>query len=163
MKTAASQPPAHGKPRVVEIAADGVRAPRARSRMARFCEKILREAGHSSWRVGILLCGDARIAALNRRYRNQAVATDVLSFPEEDGRKSDPVEGDIAISLDALGRNARQFDLTENEEMKRLLTHGLLHLAGMEHGSGRGGVMLDLQEKLLDTFRSEWIYGEKGT
>jgi probable rRNA maturation factor len=91
------------------------------------------------------------------------VATDVLSFPEEDGRKSDPVEGDIAISLEALRRNAAEFGVPENEEMKRLLVHGLLHLAGMNHGRGRGGVMLALQEKLLDTLRLERIYGEKRT
>jgi probable rRNA maturation factor len=83
----------------------------------------------------------------------------VLSFPEEEGRKGDPVAGDIAISLDALRRNAVQFDVPQNEEMKRLLVHGLLHLAGMNHGEGRGGKMLVLQEKLLGMLQSERIYG----
>ena len=77
------------------------------------------------------------------------------------GRKGDPVAGDIAISLDALSRNAVQFGRPENEEMKRLLVHGLLHLAGMNHGEGRGGKMLAVQEKLLDTLQSERIYGGK--
>ena len=153
--------PARGEPCLVEIATDGVRVPRGGNRLAPFCEHVLRETGHTAWRVSILLCGDARITELNRRYRHQPVATDVLSFPEEDGRKSDPVEGDIAISLEALRRNAAEFDVPENEEMKRLLVHGLLHLAGMDHGRGRGGAMLALQEKLLDTLRSERIYGEK--
>ena len=44
--------------------------------------------------------------------------------------------------------------------MKRLLVHGLLHLAGMDHGRGKSGKMLALQEALLEDLRSEKIYGE---
>jgi ssRNA-specific RNase YbeY (16S rRNA maturation enzyme) len=44
--------------------------------------------------------------------------------------------------------------------MKRLLVHGLLHLAGMNHGRGTGGVMLALQERLLDTLQSEKVFRE---
>ena len=147
--------------RSVEIATEGVRAPRGLDRLAAFCGKALREAGYSAWEVSILLCGDDSITALNRRYRRRPEATDVLSFPEEEGRKGDPVAGDIAISLDALRRNAAQFEVLPNEEMKRLLVHGLLHLAGMNHGTGRGGAMLVLQEKLLEALRSDLIYGGK--
>ena len=71
--------------------------------------------------------------ALPRAARHQRT---FCRFPEEEGRKGDPVAGDIAISLDALGRNAARFEVSENEEMKRLLVHGLLHLAGMDHGTG---------------------------
>jgi probable rRNA maturation factor len=150
---------ARGSPRSVEIAAEGVRVPRGLKRLSAFCAVVLREAGYSSWTVSILLCGDERITALNKRYRRRSEPTDVLSFPEEEGRKGDPVAGDIAISLDALRRNAVQFDVPQNEEMKRLLVHGLLHLAGMNHGEGRGGKMLVLQEKLLGMLQSERIYG----
>jgi probable rRNA maturation factor len=86
----------------------------------------------------------------------------VLSFPEQEGRKGEPVAGDIALSLDALRRNAAEFNVPENEEMKRLLVHGLLHLAGMDHGRGRGGRMLDLQERLLESLQSEKIYVGRG-
>jgi probable rRNA maturation factor len=147
--------------RSVEIATEGVRAPRGLKRLAAFCGKVLRKIGSSSWQVSILLCGDDKIAALNRRYRRRPESTDVLSFPEEEGRKGDPVAGDIAISLDALRRNAAQFEALPNEEMKRLHVHGLLHLAGMNHGTGRGGTMLALQEKLLDALQSDLIYGGK--
>jgi probable rRNA maturation factor len=147
--------------RSVEISADGMPAPRGRPRLVRFCEKVLREAGFDSWTVSILVCGDERITDLNRRYRHRREATDVLSFPEQEGRAGDPVEGDIAISLDALRRNAAAFKVSENEEMKRLLVHGLLHIAGMDHGRGSGGEMLALQEKLLDSLHAAWIFGEK--
>ncbi len=159
MKKAPRRAPAAGAA-LVEITADGVSAPRAASRLVRFCGKTLREAGFSTWNVRILLCGDERITDLNRRYRRRRGATDVLSFRDEEGTTGEPVAGDIAISLDALRRNAARFDVTENDEMKRLLVHGLLHLAGMDHGRGDGGGMLALQEKLLRVFDSEEIFGE---
>jgi len=141
----------------VEISADGVPMPRGPARLTRFCGKALTAAGYSSWQVGVLLCGDERISGLNGRYRGRHEATDVLSFAEEEGRKGEPVVGDIAISLEALRRNAGAFDVSENEEMKRLLVHGLLHLAGMDHGRGKSGKMVSLQEKLLEDLRSERI------
>jgi probable rRNA maturation factor len=160
MKKGPSIPESRGS-RLVEIVADGMAVPRGSARLARFCEQVLRETGHAAWKVGILVCGDERITDLNHRYRHRREATDVLSFPEQEGRTGDPVEGDIAISLDALRRNAADFKVPENEEMKRLLVHGLLHIAGMDHGRGSGGAMLALQESLLDGLRAAWIFGEK--
>ena len=156
--------PAHSSPtrlpRIVEITADGVPLPRESGRLTRFCGKALAAAGHKAWHVSLLLCGDERIADLNKRYRGQNAATDVLSFPDEEGKKEGPVRGDIAVSLPALGRNAAAYHVSENEEMKRLLVHGLLHLAGMDHGRGKSGKMLALQETLLERLRSEKIFGE---
>jgi probable rRNA maturation factor len=152
----------HLRDRSVEITTDGVKGPPVISRLARFCEQALVAAGFSSWQVSILLCDDKRITALNRRYRRRHETTDVLSFPQEEKGIGEPVAGDIAICLDALRRNAAQFGVPQNEEMKRLLVHGLLHLAGMDHGRGKGKDMLVLQERLLDTFHSENIYWETG-
>ena len=150
-----------GSSRSVEVVLDGVTVPAGVARMARFCGKALRAAGYSRWEVAVMLCADARILDLNGRYRGKPVATDVLSFPREEGRMGDPVCGDIAVSLDTLARNAARFGTSENEEMKRLLVHGLLHLAGMDHGRGKSGKMLALQERLLLGLQSERIYGER--
>ena len=59
-----------------------------------------------------------------------------------------------------MRRNAASFGVTENEELKRLLIHGILHVAGMDHGKGRSGPMLDLQEKLMAQLRAELIVTE---
>jgi probable rRNA maturation factor len=154
--------------RSVEIAVSGVPAPTWKSRVASFCGKALRAAEYRSWEISLLLCDDARITALNAKYRGKNTPTDVLSFPwnEEDapGFVSDPkerrVSGDIAISLPAMRRNAALFGATENEELKRLLIHGILHVAGMDHGKGRSGPMLDLQEKLTEQLRGELVITE---
>jgi probable rRNA maturation factor len=157
--------------RRIEVTVDGIPSPRWRARLARFCGSALQEAGHGQWDVAVLLCGDPRMADLNKRYRGKDGPTDVLSFPREDG--GDPpvgthrdaadrvVTGDLAISMDTLRRNAASFGCTDDEELKRLAVHGLLHLAGMDHGSGRGGPMLRLQEELLGRLATESIIGEQ--
>ncbi|MFI5369096.1 MAG: rRNA maturation RNase YbeY, partial [Spirochaetia bacterium] len=116
-------------------------------------------AGFSQWEISLLLCGDARITTLNGRYRGRNRPTDVLSFPrDEDG--SGTVAGDIAISLDTLRRNAAAFGVSEEEELKRLTLHGILHLAGMDHGRGKGRKMLALQQKLMGQLKTECIIRE---
>ena len=146
--------------RSVEVVVDGIPAPRWRMRAVRFCTRFLSEAGYAEWEIAVLLCDDQKIAELNGRFRGHAVPTDVLSFPREEGSTGSRVEGDIAVSLLMLRRNAASFEVTEDEELKRLLAHGMLHLAGMDHGRGRGGAMLARQEELLELTRDIHIMAE---
>jgi probable rRNA maturation factor len=146
--------------RRVEVAVDGIRVPRWTRRFSGFCARVLAAAGFQRWDVSVLLCGDERMAALNERYRGKKGPTDVLSFlREEPGDASGVVAGDLALSLEMLRRNAAAFECTEEEELKRLAVHGILHLAGMDHGRGRGGRMLALQERLLKQLEAERIVG----
>jgi probable rRNA maturation factor len=147
-------------PRSVETAVDVAPRPRGLTRLSRFCASALESAGYSSWSIEVLLCSDERMAALNERYRGRTGPTDVLSFPRDETAPADSVSGDIAISVETLRRNAARFGVSENEEMKRLLVHGLLHLAGMDHGSGKSGAMLARQARILRELRSDVIYGE---
>ena len=151
-----------GRPRrSIEVTAAGLRMPPWRTRLARFILRALREAGYEEWDVSVLLCGDERMADLNGRYRGRKGPTDVLSFPREETVRPGRVEGDLAISLPTLRRNASAYGCTPDEELKRLAVHGLLHLAGMDHGSGRTGPMFSLQEQLLEALRNEHIIGER--
>jgi probable rRNA maturation factor len=134
--------------------------PRWSARLARFCRHVLREAGAEGWDISILLCDDGMIADLNRRYRGIAQPTDVLSF----SRSVEPlrVAGDIAISCDTLRRNAKEYGVSAEGELKRLTTHGILHLAGMDHGRGKGRAMLALQERIVEKLRAERIIDAQG-
>jgi probable rRNA maturation factor len=146
--------------RSVEVVVDGIPAPRWRARAARFCTRFLSEAGYAAWEIAVLLCSDERIAGLNSRFRGKDLPTDVLSFPREERFTAGCIAGDIAVSLPMLRRNAASFGVTEDEELKRLLAHGILHLAGMDHGRGRGRAMLALQEKLLERMRDIHVMAE---
>lgn len=160
----AAEARATGPQRTVDVVVEGVAAPRWKRKLAKFCVRVLLEAGAEQWDVSFLLCDDARMIDLNGRYRGKARPTDVLSFPRAGGArrrgKSGPaatVAGDIAISLETMRRNAVDYEATEDEELKRLVVHGILHCAGMDHGAGKGTGMLSLQRRLLGVLKEERI------
>lgn len=83
--------------------------------------------------LSLVLCGDSFIAPLNEQWRDKPVATDVLSFPQDDP----VVLGDLVISVDTAGRQALERGHTLRDELRILLVHGLLHLLGYDHETGR--------------------------
>jgi probable rRNA maturation factor len=82
--------------------------------------------------VDVLLTSDEEIRRLNRTFRKKNKPTDVLSFPAPEELAGEHA-GDLAISLDTAARQAESYGHTLNDEIKILLLHGLLHLAGMDH------------------------------
>ena len=128
----------------------------------RFADRALNSLGKDNWSLSLLFCGDEFIRALNREYRNKDEATDVLSFSmgdtiEEEGRTVF-IAGDIVISIPALERNAEEFAVGTDEELKRLIVHGILHLSGMDHvDNSPNQPMLIEQETLLKSFEGEKI------
>jgi len=77
---------------------------------------------------------------LNRDFRGQDHATDVLSFPAAPGTSpgTSPRLGDLAISIQRARSQARHFGHSPEEEIRILMLHGLLHLLGMDHENGDG-------------------------
>ena len=139
----------------VEISVEGIGTPPWLERARDFTLAVLARLGKDGWDLSILICDDSFIRGLNRQYRDRDEATDVLSFEQGDVYR-DPagaeryLAGDIVISLDALARNAEEFGISRDEELRRLLAHGVLHLSGMDHEDDEGSrPMLLLQEELL--------------
>ena len=133
------------------------------NKIGKFVIQVLKKLEIDREEISILFCNDMAIQQLNRDYRNIDSPTDILSF--ENGSKYTDEEGewlqsgDIALSLETLPKNADYFKVSENEELKRLLIHGVLHLNGYDHGEAHiePGVaptdeMLVLQEKILGEF-----------
>jgi probable rRNA maturation factor len=79
--------------------------------------------------VAVVLCSDYIIRKLNRQYRGKDRATDVLSFSFGD----DDLLGEVYISLQRARVQARRYGVSYEDELKRLLIHGLLHLTGYDH------------------------------
>jgi len=89
--------------------------------------------------VSVLLAGDATIRTLNRDYRKKDKATDVLSFPvDEFHSEAAKQAGDLAISLDTAQRQADEHGHSLQIEVKILMLHGLLHLAGYNRETDKG-------------------------
>ena len=101
---------------------------------------MLESLGLRDAELSILLCDDATIRALNRRYRKKNKATDVLAFPMQEGPgpASHPgLLGDVVISLPTATRQAADHDRPIIQEVTFLLAHGLLHLLGYDHANKR--------------------------
>ena len=87
--------------------------------------------------VDVLLTGDSTIRRLNKSFRGKDKATDVLSFPAPTAFAKKHA-GDMAISLEVAARQAKAFGHSLSEEVKVLMLHGLLHLAGEDHETDKG-------------------------
>ena len=87
--------------------------------------------------VDVLLAGDRTVRRLNREFRGKDKTTDVLSFAAAEDVAAEHA-GDVAISVEAAARQAREYGHSLRDEVRVLLLHGLLHLSGMDHEMDRG-------------------------
>ena len=147
----------------VSLAIQGVREPGWIDRAEQFILRVLDKLELDLWDLSIVLCDDAFISGLNQEYRHKEGPTDVLSFEQgewyegENGRRY--LAGDVVLSLDTLVRNAHEFGVSQDEELRRLLVHGVLHLCGRDHGTnGADEPMLIEQESILASFAEERIF-----
>jgi len=85
--------------------------------------------------ITCLIANDAEVRRLNRFFRGKNQATDVLSFPPANPKG---VAGDIAISIDRARIQAAERGHSLTDELRILMLHGVLHLAGMDHESDAG-------------------------
>lgn len=115
--------------------------------LERFARDVCSALEFADDAVAVQLISDAAMAGLNRRYRHKRGSTDVLSFPAQSANGSaahrrKPAEagyvGDIAISPAMARRNARRDGRSLPDELKILLLHGMIHLAGYDHETDQG-------------------------
>ena len=120
--------------------------------------EMLRGLGcHEDAELSILLTDNEGIRALNRRYLDRDRPTDVLSFPMWDFNSelrtpnSELILGDVVISIEKARKQAEELGVTMDEELSRLLVHGILHLFGFDHekSSKEAQRMKKEEERLL--------------
>lgn len=136
-----------------------------------FLEKSLREGVAAALRLGggpaeaavcVLVADDARLLELNRQYRGQAKATDVLSFAQrEDGAgepaiadDADATLGDIVVSLERAAAQGEEYGHGLRRELVFLAVHGALHLLGFDHGAetaAETAVMRGLEKQIMES------------
>jgi probable rRNA maturation factor len=137
--------------------------------LTRFVEAAARSVGLRG-EVHVLITNSSRIRELNRQYRGKDIATDVLSFPAanfDHSAKRNPrdvaqIAGDIAISADIAAGCAAALGHAVSTEVKILILHGVLHLAGYNHESDNGE-MAALEQRLRRTLRLPSALIERST
>ena len=124
------------------------------SRLRSLTEKILNDlVSHNEIaadsELSVLITDDSGIRTLNRDYRGKDSATDVLSFPlqNDNAVPAQPMLGDVVISVDTAERQAVQYGVNLEQELARLLIHGILHLVGYDHENVPDEEVLRMQRR----------------
>ena len=113
------------------------------------CKLVLNDTSYESISIEIIFCDDNHLSKLKMKYFNEYVLTDVLAFPI----KNDTVlESEIYISYDRALANSKEFDVSLNNEIVRLIVHGLLHLLGYRDDNAElKKIMFDKQESIVES------------
>lgn len=137
---------------VVHVAADDVRIPVSRARVAEIARAVLAAERIRNALLSIAFLTDRRMAALNKRHLGRRGPTDVIAFGFVRPDDSSPVIGDIYIAPGVARANALAHRVGVREELARLVVHGTLHVLGHDHPEDESRMdspMWKRQERLL--------------
>ena len=108
---------------------DGVKMPVIKKRdISAWLRKVAAGYGKKIGDIAYIFCNDERILEVNREYLQHDYYTDIITFDYCEG---DRISGDLFISLDTVRTNAEQFGASYEEELYRVIIHGVLHLCGI--------------------------------
>lgn len=108
---------------------------------------VAKSYGRRVGEVGYMFVNDDKILEVNREYLGHDYYTDVITF---DYDEDDVVSGDVVISLDTVASNAHLFNKTYEDELYRVIIHGILHLCGInDKGPGEREQMEAAENKAL--------------
>lgn len=98
-----------------------------KTRLKNWIKKVIELQNKKTGEISYLFCDDEHILEVNQTYLNHDTYTDIITFDYVDG---DVISGDILISVDRVGENAEKFGLPFEQELHRVMIHGVLHLLG---------------------------------
>lgn len=131
-------------------------------RLKATARKLLAAAGEEGAALSVSLVTDRRIRMLNRAHRGKDRATDVLSFPLDPMPGApERLLGDVVISVETARRQAAEYGAPLQNELDRLLIHGLLHVMGHDHEEpGERAAMEAEERRLAGAIGLVWPYDD---
>lgn len=125
---------------MITYSSENVKFPKIRRRdTSAWIKRVAASHGRTVGDVGYLFCDDEKILEVNREFLQHDYYTDIITF---DYDEEDQINGDIVISLDTVRTNAELFGKTYEEELYRVIIHGILHLCGInDKGPGEREIM----------------------
>lgn len=127
---------------------DGVKMPKIKKRgTSAWIKAVAASYGRKIGEVGYMFVDDEKILEVNNEYLGHDYYTDVITFDYDEG---DIINGDIVISLDTVRINAERFSKPYEEELFRVIIHGILHLCGInDKGPGEREIMEAAEDRAL--------------
>ena len=128
--------------------AENVKMPKIRKRdTSAWIKKVAASYGRKVGEIGYLFVDDEKILEVNNEYLGHDYYTDIITF---DYDEDDIISGDLVISLDTVRSNAELFSKPYEEELFRVIIHGILHLCGInDKGPGEREIMEQEENKAL--------------
>ena len=133
---------------MITYSTENVKMPAIRRRdTTAWIRRVANTYGKRVGEVGYLFCDDEHILEVNREYLNHDYYTDIITFDYCEG---DVLNGDLVISLDTVRTNAEKFGKTYDDELRRVIIHGILHLCGInDKGPGEREMMEAAEDQAL--------------
>ena len=133
---------------MISYSAEGVKFPNIKRReTTAWIKRVAATYGKKVGEVGYLFCDDEHILEVNNEYLGHDYYTDIITF---DYCEDDVLNGDLVISLDTVRSNAELFNKDYNEELHRVIIHGILHLCGLnDKGPGERELMEAAEDRAL--------------
>lgn len=117
----------------ITFQAEGTGFPKIKKRdTANWIKAVAESYGKQATEISYLFCTDEKILEINRQYLQHDYYTDIITFDYSEG---DRISGDIFISLDTVRSNSVKFHTDYEEELSRVIIHGILHLCGKTDAS----------------------------
>ena len=133
---------------MITYSAENVKMPKIRKRdTSAWIKKVAASYGRKVGEIGYLFVDDEKILEVNNEYLGHDYYTDSITF---DYDEDDIISGDLVISLDTVRSNAELFSKPYEEELFRVIIHGILHLCGInDKGPGEREIMEQEENKAL--------------
>ncbi len=133
---------------MISYSAENVRFPKIKRReTTAWIRRVAATYGRTIGEVGYLFCDDEKILQVNREFLQHDYYTDIITFDYNEGNQ---INGDLVISLDTVRTNAELFGKDYDEELHRVIIHGILHLCGLnDKGPGERELMEAAENKAL--------------
>ena len=130
---------------------ENVKMPAIRRRdVSKWVRQVAASYGRRVGEIGYLFCDDEKILEVNREYLSHDYYTDIITFDYDEG---DIINGDLVISLDTVRSNAELFGKAYDDELLRVIIHGILHLCGInDKAPGERELMEAAENKALEMY-----------
>ena len=138
---------------MISYNSENVKMPKIRKRdTSAWIKQVAASYGRKIGEVGYMFVDDEKILEVNNEYLGHDYYTDIITF---DYDEDDIINGDLVISLDTVKSNAELFNKPYEEELFRVIIHGILHLCGInDKGPGEREIMEAAENKALEMAKS---------
>lgn len=116
---------------------------KGKMKVKKWISEIIKAQGQKVGDISYLFCDDDYLIQVNREYLDHDTYTDIITFDYVEGKV---VSGDILISVERVKENAEKFNTTFDQELHRVIIHGILHLLGQADKSDEDAAMMRKKE-----------------